>query len=249
MKLNFAVNIFETRKEMGQYAAAECAGCIKDLLKIKKEINMIFAAAPSQNEFLEALAADKSIDFSSINAFHMDEYVGLGKTAPQRFGEFLRTHIFDLVDFKSVHFLNTDTDDEDAECLRYSKLLKKFPVDIVCMGIGENGHIAFNDPHAAKFDDSSAVKIVELDEICRRQQVNDGCFESIDDVPEKALTLTVPALKAAAHHFCIVPSATKAEAVKRTIMGEITEKCPATVLRLCPDARIYLDNESSSLLK
>ncbi len=247
MKLNFAVNIFETRKEMGQYAAAECAGCIKDLLKIKKEINMIFAAAPSQNEFLEALAADKTIDFSSINAFHMDEYVGLGKTAPQRFGEFLRTHIFDLVNFKSVHYLNTD--DEESECRRYAELLKEYPVDIVCMGIGENGHIAFNDPHAAKFDDSSAVKIVELDEICRRQQVNDGCFESIDDVPEKALTLTVPALKAAAHHFCIVPSATKAEAVKRTIMGEITEKCPATVLRLCPDARIYLDNESSSLLK
>lgn len=247
MKLNFAVNIFETRKEMGQYAAAECAGCIKDLLKIKKEINMIFAAAPSQNEFLEALADDKTIDFSSINAFHMDEYVGLGKTAPQRFGEFLRTHIFDLVNFKSVHYLNTD--DEESECRRYAELLKEYPVDIVCMGIGENGHIAFNDPHAAKFDDSSAVKIVELDEICRRQQVNDGCFESIDDVPKKALTLTVPALKAAAHHFCIVPSATKAEAVKRTIMGEITEKCPATVLRLCPDARIYLDNESSSLLK
>lgn len=247
MKLNFAVNIFETRKEMGQYAAAECAGCIKDLLKIKKEINMIFAAAPSQNEFLEALAADKTIDFSSINAFHMDEYVGLGKTTPQRFGEFLRTHIFDLVNFKSVHYLNTD--DEESECRRYAELLKEYPVDIVCMGIGENGHIAFNDPHAAKFDDSSAVKIVELDEICRRQQVNDGCFENIDDVPKKALTLTVPALKAAAHHFCIVPSATKAEAVKRTIMGEITEKCPATVLRLCPDARIYLDNESSSLLK
>lgn len=248
MKFNFAVNIFETRKEMGKAAALECAECIKELLKTKKEINMIFAAAPSQNEFLEALAADKSIDFSSINAFHMDEYVGLDKTAPQRFGEFLRTHIFDLVNFKSVHYLTTDTDNEEAECERYSKLLKEYPVDIVCMGIGENGHIAFNDPHAAFFNDEKAVKVVELDEVCRMQQVNDGCFEKIEDVPKKALTLTVPTLKNAAHHFCIVPAATKAEAVKRTIKGEITEKCPATILRLCPDARVYLDADSSALL-
>lgn len=249
MTYNFQVNTYKSRKEMGESAAKDCAECINKLLAVKEELNMIFAAAPSQNEFLNALAADKSIDFSRINAFHMDEYIGLDSSAPQRFGEFLRTRIFDVVNFKSVNYINTSATDADAECERYGKLLKEYPVDIVCMGIGENGHIAFNDPHVAKFDDNKAVKVVELDEICRMQQVNDGCFDKIDDVPKKAVTLTIPTLTAAQHHFCIVPAKTKAEAVKRTIRGEITEKCPATILRLCADARVYLDNDSSEFIK
>lgn len=249
MRYNFQVNVYETREEMGRSAARDCAECIKALLKEKEEINMIFAAAPSQNEFLAAMAADKDIEFSRINAFHMDEYIGLEKGAPQGFGEFLRTRIFDLAGFKSVNYINASAADADEECMRYGKLLKEHPVDIVCMGIGENGHIAFNDPHVAEFNDKKIVKAVELDEVCRMQQVNDGCFAKIDDVPKKALTLTIPTLAAAAHHFCIVPAKTKAEAVKRTIKGEITEKCPATILRMCPDARVYLDSDSSEFIK
>lgn len=249
MKYNFQVNVYDTRKEMGVNAAKDCAECIKEMLGHKDELNMIFAAAPSQNEFLEALAADKSIDFSRINAFHMDEYIGLRKGAPQGFGEFLRTRIFGLVGFKSVNYINASAADAEAECERYGKLLKEYQADIVCMGIGENGHIAFNDPHVAEFDDKKIVKVVELDEVCRMQQVNDGCFATIDDVPKKAVTLTIPTLAAAQHHFCIVPAKTKAEAVKRTIKGEITEKCPATILRLCGDARVYLDGDSSEFVK
>ena len=133
--------------------------------------------------------------------------------------------------------------------LRYSELLKKYPVDIVCMGIGENGHIAFNDPHVAEFNDSKLVKPVELDEVCRMQQVNDGCFAKLDDVPKTALTLTISALMRADYHFCVVPAKTKAWAVNRTINGEISEECPATILRTKEECYLYCDADSSSLLE
>lgn len=242
------VHIYDTRAEMGLSAAQDIKACVLSLLQDKDTINMIFAAAPSQNEVLAALASDKEIAWNRVNAFHMDEYIGLCADAPQGFGNFLKAHIFGLVDFKSVHYIDITADDAQKECDRYAALLAQNPIDIVVMGIGENGHIAFNDPPVADFNDPKAVKPVELDPICRNQQVNDGCFAKLEDVPKTAITLTVPTLFAGDHLFCIVPAKTKANAVRATLCGEIGEACPATVLRRHKSAVLYLDSDSSALL-
>jgi len=240
------VQIYENRTLMGEAAARDIKAKIAELLTKKAEINMIFAAAPSQNDVLKALVEDKEIEWNRVNAYHMDEYIGLDKDAPQGFGNFLKEHIFGLVPFKSVNYIDCTATDVDAECARYSKLLTENPVDIVCMGIGENGHIAFNDPHVADFNDPKLVKYVELDEMCRNQQVNDGCFAKIDDVPKYAMTLTIPALVSAEYNFCIVPAPTKAQAVKRTVCDEISEECPASILRRKDNAILYCDADSSA---
>lgn len=242
------VKIYETRDEMGKGAAEDIRNCILEMLKEKDEINMIFAAAPSQNDMLLHLCEYDDIEWERINAYHMDEYIGLNPDAPQCFSNFLKKYIFDLKPFKSVNCINAGAKDAEEECERYSKLLKENPVDIVCMGIGENGHIAFNDPHVAEFNDKKIVKVVSLDDVCRMQQVNDGCFEKIDDVPKFALTLTIPTLMSAKYNFCVVPAITKANAVKRTVEGEISEECPATILRQKDGAIMYCDKDSSSLL-
>lgn len=247
-KDELTVKISDTRDEMGKVAAKDIADCIKKLLSEKSEINMIFAAAPSQNDMLLHLCEYEDIEWERINAFHMDEYIGLNADAPQCFSNFLKKYIFDLKPFKSVNLVNPASDYKE-ECIRYSELLTKYPVDIVCMGIGENGHIAFNDPHVADFNDEKLVKPVELDEVCRMQQVNDGCFAKLDDVPKTALTLTIPALMRADYHFCVVPAKTKAWAVNRTINGSISEECPATILRTKENCYLYCDADSSSLLE
>ena len=242
------VKIFPTRREMGEDSAKDIKERIKALLSEKAEINMIFAAAPSQNDVLKSLVEDKSIEWNRVNAYHMDEYIGLDKDAPQGFGNFLKEHIFGLVPFKSVNYIDITTTDPEKEAERYGKLLAENPTDIVVMGIGENGHIAFNDPPVADFNDKKAVKPVKLDEICRQQQVNDGCFASIDQVPTHAMTLTVPTLVKAPYLFCIVPAPTKAKAVYETLNGTIDEHCPASILRLQDNAILYLDGDSSKLL-
>ena len=242
------VNIYSSRDEMGAAAAADVKAAILRALGEKESINMIFAAAPSQNEVLANLANDKEIPWGRVNAFHMDEYIGLDKDAPQGFGNFLRDHIFGIAPFKSVNYIRIDAPDAEEECKRYSDLLSANPVDIVVLGIGENGHIAFNDPPFADFDDTKLVKTVKLDEVCRNQQVNDGCFASIDDVPTHALTLTVPALMSGKELYCIVPAKTKAKAVFETVNGAITPDCPASVLRTHARCTLYLDPDSASLL-
>ena len=242
------VEIYDSRAEMGAAAAKQIKDCFLSLLREKQTINVIFAAAPSQNEVLDALVADTDIPWSRINAFHMDEYIGLSKDAPQGFGNFLRAHIFDRVPFASRNFIDITATDADAECERYAALLRQNPTDVVVMGIGENGHIAFNDPPVADFSDARAVKPVELDLVCRQQQVNDGCFKTLDEVPKTAITLTVPTLFAGKHLFCIVPAKTKAQAVYSTLNGEIGEACPATVLRRHESAVLFLDADSSALL-
>ena len=244
--LSFEVSVYDSRTAMGAAAAQAVSRHIRALLDRQPKIRMIFAAAPSQNEFLDALVADTSIDFSRIEAFHMDEYVGLPDDAPQGFGNFLRRGLFDRVSFGAVHFLNGNAPDIQAECDRYAALLNEAPIDIVCLGIGENGHIAFNDPAVADLNDPLDVKLVSLDEICRNQQVHDGCFAALDLVPRTALTLTVPRLCRAGAHFCIVPAAAKREAVSRTIFGPITSDCPATALRTCRQARLFLDSASGA---
>ena len=247
-KDKLTVEIYENRTLMGEAAARDIKAKIAELLSKKQEINMIFAAAPSQNDVLKSLVEDKEIEWNRVNAYHMDEYIGLDKDAPQGFGYFLKEHIFGLVPFKSVNYIDITTKNPDVEAERYGKLLQKNPTDIVIMGIGENGHIAFNDPPVADFKDEKWVKPVKLDEICRQQQVNDGCFESIDKVPTHALTLTVPTLVKAPYLFCIVPAPTKAKAVYETLNGSVDEHCPASVLRTHDNAKLYLDNESSKLL-
>ena len=244
---NLDVKIFPTRDEMGACAAKDIHDKIVELLAEKEEINMIFAAAPSQNDVLASLIAS-DIEWNRINAYHMDEYIGLSKDAPQGFGNFLVDHIFGKVPFKSVNLIDCTATDPEAECERYGKLLAANPTDIVVMGIGENGHIAFNDPPVADFNDPKIAKPVKLDEVCRNQQVNDGCFSSIDLVPTHAITLTCPTLMKAPYAFCIVPAPTKANAVKRTLNGEISTECPATTLRNHPNAILYLDGDSSALL-
>ena len=243
-----SVAIYENRILMGQAAAKDIKRKIVELLQQKEEINMIFAAAPSQNDVLKALVEDREIEWNRVNAYHMDEYIGLDKDAPQGFGNFLRSHIFGLLPFKSVNYIDITATNPDAEANRYGELLQKNPTDIVIMGIGENGHIAFNDPPVADFKDEKWVKAVKLDEVCRQQQVNDGCFSSIDEVPMYAMTLTVPTLMRAPYLFCIVPAPTKARAVYETLNGKIDEHCPASVLRTHDNAKLYLDSESSKLL-
>lgn len=247
-KDKLTVNIYPTRGEMGAAAARDIREKIVELLAQKAEINMIFAAAPSQNEVLATLAADPAIAWDRIHAYHMDEYINLDKDAPQGFGNFLRTHLFSLVPLASVSYIDITATDPEAEAARYGALLRDNPPDIVVMGIGENGHIAFNDPPVADFRDPRTVKPVRLDEVCRQQQVNDGCFARIEDVPTHAITLTVPTLVSAPWLFCIVPAATKAQAVHGTVCGEIGTHCPATVLRTRENAVLYLDADSSARL-
>ncbi len=242
------VEIYDTRAEMGNAAARDIKAKIAQLLAEKGEINMIFAAAPSQNEVLASLAEDKEIEWNRVNAYHMDEYIGLSADAPQRFGNFLTEHIFGRAPFRSVHYIDSTAADPEKEAARYETLLRDNPPDIVVMGIGENGHIAFNDPPVADFQDARGAKVVKLDEVCRNQQVHDGCFARLEEVPKYAITLTVPTLASAPWLFCIVPAKTKANAVKKCLTGEIGEHCPASILRLQENAVLYLDKDSASLL-
>ena len=242
------VRVYATTDEMGAAAAKDTAAAIRDLLAVKEEVNIIFAAAPSQVAFLGHLSRERGIDWTRVEAFHMDEYVGLDGKAPQSFGNFLKEHIFGLLPFRAVHYINGCASDTEAECARYSALLRAHPVDIVCLGIGENGHIAFNDPGVADFNDPADVKKVALDATCRQQQVNEKCFPTLDDVPTHALTLTVPALLRAGRMFCVVPFPGKASAVRNALKGPVSENCPASILRTKDAACLYLNSESASLL-
>lgn len=237
------VNVYANRKDLGTSAGRAAAARIKELLGSRERIRMIFAAAPSQNEFLETLVSDPDIDWSRITAFHMDEYIGLPNDAPQKFSRFLCERLFDKVKPGQVHLIDSSNTIE-AECKRYGDLLLEAPIDIVCLGIGENGHIAFNDPPVADFNDPHAIKPVELDSECRQQQVNDGCFPTFDDVPTHALTLTIPTLLSASYMYCMVPGPTKRNAVHRTLNGSISTECPSTVLRRHADCTLYVDRDS-----
>jgi len=249
-KDNLKVRIFDTRPLMGTAAAEEISGKISELLRTKEYVNIVFAAAPSQNEFLAALQK-KKIAWDRINAFHMDEYVGLDENAPQLFGNYLRTNLFDHVTFREVYYINGNADDAEQECKRYAALLERYPTDIVILGIGENTHIAFNDPHVADFNDPKVVKVVDLDEKNRRQQVDPDdpyCFTSIDQVPTHAISLTVPALFKARYAYAIAPGKRKADAIYHTLNSEIQEHYPSTILRKHANAVLYIDAESAAKL-
>jgi glucosamine-6-phosphate deaminase len=247
-KMNNTLEVFvlESRAALGKIAADMVSSKIKQLLLTKPAINIIFAAAPSQNEFLSALINDDTIEWQKINAFHMDEYLGLPNDASQLFSSFLKERIFYRVPFMSVNCINGNPENAAEECARYAMLLEKYPADMVCMGIGENTHIAFNDPHVANFNDPELVKTVTLDLACRQQQVNDGCFATLQDVPQHAITLTVPALMRASHLFCMVPGINKAQAVNYTLNEPVSERYPSTILKTHPGAVLFVDENSYS---
>jgi glucosamine-6-phosphate deaminase len=238
-----SIYIGSSRQDMGQKAASDVAAALHLRFQSQPFARVIFAAAPSQSEMLASLVTQPGIDWSRVAAFHMDEYIGLPADAPQRFGLWLRHAIFDKLPFAAVHLLDPD-DDPEAAASDYARKLAEAPIDIVCLGIGVNGHLAFNDP-PADLRDPEPVKVVHLDAVCRQQQVDDGCFPTFDSVPTRALTLTIPRLLAADRLFCCVPGAMKREAVRRTLHDPIGPDCPATALRLHPHCRLYLDPESS----
>jgi glucosamine-6-phosphate deaminase len=239
MLVGMRVQTFPSRVEMGRAAATAVANELRGRLAAQDDVRMVFAAAPSQQEFLDALAEEPGLEWARVTAFHMDEYLDLPPDAPQRFGAWLRTAFFDRVPLRP-HFL--------GDPAGYAELLAAAPIDLVCLGIGDNGHIAFNDPPVADFADPADVKVVELDRACRQQQVDDDCFATLEQVPHRAITLTVPRLLAADRLFCIVPGPRKAEAVRRTLTDPIGEACPATALRNHPDCTLFLDADAAALV-
>jgi len=242
-----AIHIAESRSAMAGQAAAAIADEIRACLQKQSGVRMMFAAAPSQAEMLAALSNEKSIDWSRITAFHMDEYLGLTPDSPQRFGNWLRRAIFDHLPFRAVHLIEPG-DNAEQTAADYAAKLNESPIDIVCCGIGVNGHLAFNDP-PADFNDPLTVKIVNLDAQCRRQQVDDQCFATLAEVPIQALTVTVPALLSCRAIFCSVPGSSKRDAVRRALLEPIDPNCPASALRRHPSCTIYLDHDSASELQ
>lgn len=243
------VKIFPDRRALGKAAGQAVAERMREILRAKPRLFAVFASAPSQNEFLEELAQSPNIDWKRVVAFHLDEYVGLPTTSHQSFAQFLREKLFEKVRPGAVHYLDGMAEDLEAECLRYETLLETHPFDIACIGIGENGHIAFNDPPVADFNDKRLVKVVDLDLASREQQVHDGCFNELGQVPKRALTLTIPAIMAARFVYCMVPAPSKAEAVKRTLEGPIATSCPASILRRHENVVLFLDADSARHLK
>ena len=239
------VHIYETREEMGAQAARDAAARINRIIAQKGEANLVFAAAPSQDELLENLLKE-DVDWTKVWAFHQDEYVGIDASEPAGFGNFLRRAIFDKVPFKEISYLLCEADNAEEKCEAYTKLLEEHPVDLIFLGIGENGHLAFNDPAVADFQDPKTVKIVELDDVCRQQQVNDGCFPSLDAVPKRAMTLTMSFIMNVPEAICVVPTIRKAGAVYRALYGEVTTECPSSILRNHSNAALYLDKDSAS---
>lgn len=244
------IEIHKTRSELGVAAGKAAAEAIRKAIAERGEARVIFAAAPSQNETLADLIQEEGIDWSKVTAFHMDEYIGLPEDSSARFSCYLKEHCFDKLPFRRVYLLDDPNQRMkiDDLCLRYKLLLNEAPIDVVCMGIGENGHIAFNDPPVADFNDPKVVKIVELDEVCRQQQVNDGCFPSLDAVPKKAISLTIPMLMSGKCLICSVPGERKSNAVYRTVNEEMTTACPATILKSHPNATLYIDSDSAKKL-
>lgn len=242
-KLQIAV--FDKNSKMGEAAAEFVHKKLNEAINLNDFANLILATGASQFSFLKALK-EQNIDWKKITVFHLDEYKGISDQHPASFRKYLRERILDFVKPLKVYFIEGDANDIDAEIKRYEELLKNHPIDVACIGIGENGHIAFNDPPVANFNDPKWVKVVELDKACRNQQLNEGWFPKLDDVPNQALTLTIPAIVKSKVISCVVPDERKAQAVFNTLFGEISTDCPASILRTHPDAVLFLDSGSVS---
>ena len=237
------VKVYKDRAELGRAAAEDVGAAMREIQAGGRRVRAAFAAAPSQDDFLEALSRAPGVDWSRVEAFQLDEYVGLPASSPRSHQAYLARKLFSVVRPGEVRILD-GTAPPRAECARYGELIRRAPLDIVCLGIGNNGHLALNEPHAADFNDPETVKIVELDRISLRQQVQTGIFARLEEVPRFALTLTLPVLRSAARAFCIVPGFSKREAVRQALQGPITTACPASLLREHPDATLYLELDS-----
>lgn len=246
-----AIEVHATPAALGRAAARAALASLHEAIARQGEARVIFACAPSQDEFLAALVRPElsgaALDWNRVTAFHMDDYIGLQGDHPQSFRAYLRSHLLSRVKVGRFYPLEAEDADSPAVCARYAHLLRAAPIDLICMGVGENGHIAFNDPPVADFDDSAWVKVVELDEACRRQQVHDGCFAEIGDVPRRALTLTIPVFRHARRLSIHVQGARKAAAIRAALRGPVTPACPASILRTHPHAILYLDREAAEL--
>jgi glucosamine-6-phosphate deaminase len=240
--------VYASNAAVGAAAAEDARAAIREAVDARGVANVILATGNSQLTFLQALRALPAVPWEAVNVFHMDEYVNLPPGHAASFPAFLKRHLLDHVRVRAFYPVPGDAADRDAACRSYESLLREHPADLTALGIGENGHLAFNDPPYADFDDPAWVKVVALDRRSREQQVGEGHFRSLDEVPTHALTLTIPALLAARRVLAIVPEARKAEAVRRSMLGPVTEACPGSILRRAPQARIYLDQDSGAEL-
>lgn len=243
-----SVELYLDKPALSEAAAAFVADRLKQTLADRGEANLVLATGASQYDFLAALRSRNDIDWARITAFHLDEYIDLSPEHPASFRRYLRERFFDHVQLKAVHLLDGNAPNPEAEIARYDALLRRHPVDVACIGIGENGHLAFNDP-PADFETTAKVLIVELDEACRRQQVGEGHFPDLAAVPPRALSMSIPAILDAKTISCVVPDPRKAEAVRCALEGPITPQCPASALRRHADCHLYLDEGSASLLR
>lgn len=239
------IKISEKANEMAETAADFVCGKINQAIQLNGVANVLFATAGSQLLFLGAIQK-RGIDWSKITIFHLDEYRGISEDHSASFRKILKGTILGNINPKAAFLIQGDAKDYAREIKRYEKEFLEHPIDVACIGIGENGHIAFNDPHVADFNDPQILKIVQLDEVCRQQQVSEGWFPTFDDVPTEAFTLTIPAIMKSKTISCVVPGRRKVEAVNNTIHGEISTLCPASILRTHPDAVLFLDAQSAA---
>jgi glucosamine-6-phosphate deaminase len=228
-------------------AADEAAACLGAAVGARGVAHAMFATGNSQLHFVDALVRIPDVPWADVVVFHMDEYLGVGPRHPAGFQRWIRERIVDRARPAAAHYLDGLADPSD-ECRRYAALLQGHPLDLCCLGIGENGHLAFNDPPAADFDDPHDVKVVELDISCRLQQVGEGHFPTVEAVPTRALTVTIPALLRARTVLAVVPEARKAEPVAAALTGPVSPACPASILRRHPHATLHLDPESAGRL-
>jgi glucosamine-6-phosphate deaminase len=243
-----SVRVYATQEQLAADAARMAQEHLRAVLAAKGAARVILASATSQVQFLAALVARRDLDWSRITLFHMDEYLGIADQHPASFRHFLRERFERLARPQAFHYLEGDTTEPLKECERYTRLLRAAPIDLCCLGIGENGHIAFNDPAVADFYDALTVKLVKLDLPCRQQQVGEGYFPNVEAVPQYAFTLTIPALCAASKLLCVVPEKRKAQPVRDTLQGPVSTSCPASFLRTQAQATLFLDADSASSL-
>lgn len=238
------VKVYANEKTMGESAAGFVTQQLDWALKNKGTANLILATGTSQFAFLEALKT-KKIDWKNINVFHLDEYIGISDQHPASFRKYLNERILKFIMPGKVYLIKGDAENLEETLKQYEELLYNHPIDVACIGIGENGHIAFNDPPVADFNDPKLIKIVELDEACRKQQFGEGWFPSLEDVPKVAISLTITAIMNCRTISCVVPGTRKSSAVYNTLYGPVDTKCPASILREHPNTVLFLDNESA----
>jgi len=246
------IHISSNKVEMGRQAAADGAALLGDALANQDKVTLIIATGASQFEMLSALIEAPGIDWSRITAFHLDEYIGMPQSHPASFRKYLKERFADKVPIGKFHYVNGEgldgKGDVQAECDRLGQLIRAQPVDLAFVGIGENGHLAFNDP-PADFETEKSYLIVDLDEACRQQQLGEGWFETLADVPHQAVSMSVRQIMKSKHIICSVPDERKAQAVQGTVEGPVTQQVPASILQQHDQTTIYLDSSSSSLLQ